>query len=399
MGRKVFTWIALLAMLFTGDASALSSLELPASITAIEEEAFMGVNIVDMVFIPDGLVSIGDRAFKNMSWLQYIRIPDSVTNIGRDILDGAMDAVLISCAPGSTAMRYAMANDIDYDANTVFHALLIGNEYPDTENALSGPYNDVDGLFETLLRHDAVYYDNIFCCYEYTYDEIDEEIEYVFGDAQDQDVSLFYFSGHGGEGGTLLTSDGYDYSAEHLREMLDGIRGRKIVIIDSCFSGAMIWDEDSALMAPGMAGEYAKSQLKAFQNDFIAAFKPKQGHSTSKAAFNPSEYFVLTASAYDQTSNSVTEYFDEDDPFSYGLFTYNLCKSCGYDYKIGEPIEMEGDFDGDNAVSIMEALISTDEAIELDSLENESDEDRQVVQAYPENCWWFAPFRRIFWDE
>ncbi|MDO4484161.1 MAG: leucine-rich repeat protein [Clostridia bacterium] len=79
---------------------------LPAGITVIEAEAFMGSTGFDSVKLPDSCQSIGDRAFAGIANLA-IRIPAGVISIG----DGAFDAgtVIIGTA-GSAAEVWAAAN-------------------------------------------------------------------------------------------------------------------------------------------------------------------------------------------------------------------------------------------------------------------------------------------------
>ncbi len=77
----------------------------------------------------------------------------------------------------------------------------------------------------------------------------------AFRKAKDEDISLIYMSTHGvledGEDGqrmALLLSDGTEEERlypEAIREALDRIPGRKVLILDACYSGAMIgcgWD-------------------------------------------------------------------------------------------------------------------------------------------------------------
>ena len=64
-----------------------STYTLPAGLTSIEDEAFMGAGF-ERVIIPDGCRSIGHLAFANCSRLVYIRIPASVTEIAEDAFDG-----------------------------------------------------------------------------------------------------------------------------------------------------------------------------------------------------------------------------------------------------------------------------------------------------------------------
>ena len=88
-------------------------LTLPAALTEIEEEAFMGNTAVEYVDLTTSSISkIGDRAFKNCTNLKKIYIPDSVEFFGTDIFAGC-DSVVIVCNPGSAAEAYAAANGIE----------------------------------------------------------------------------------------------------------------------------------------------------------------------------------------------------------------------------------------------------------------------------------------------
>lgn len=73
-----------------------------------------------------------------------------------------------------------------------------------------------------------------------------------FAQANDNDISYFYFSGHGWSDGTVTTILPYDallenYSrditVEELAATLGNIPGTKVVIIDSCHSGGFIGKE------------------------------------------------------------------------------------------------------------------------------------------------------------
>ena len=52
-------------------------LTLPAGLTEIEVEAFMGDTTVEAVIVPEGCESIGERAFAECENLVYIRVPAS----------------------------------------------------------------------------------------------------------------------------------------------------------------------------------------------------------------------------------------------------------------------------------------------------------------------------------
>jgi hypothetical protein len=56
---------------------------IPASVTAIGDDAFRNCNDLSAVIIPDSVMAIGDRAFKDCNGLTSVTIPRSVTAIGK----------------------------------------------------------------------------------------------------------------------------------------------------------------------------------------------------------------------------------------------------------------------------------------------------------------------------
>ena len=84
-------------------------------------------------------------------------------------------------------------------------------------------------------------------------------IEHALGSAKDGDLSILYLCTHGisssDDGQTyLLLSDGETetlLTGDNLGDMLGGIAGEKLLILDACFSGAMIGrGEESGLYSP-----------------------------------------------------------------------------------------------------------------------------------------------------
>ena len=62
-------------------------LRLPAMLTTIEAEAFVGADC-EAIIIPDGVTAIGARAFADCAHLVYIRIPASAVTLAEDALAG-----------------------------------------------------------------------------------------------------------------------------------------------------------------------------------------------------------------------------------------------------------------------------------------------------------------------
>jgi len=86
---------------------------LPAALTVIDEEAFMGSDL-DYVYIGSNVTEIGPRAFGNCVRMRYIHIPENVAVIGEDAFSGCSQLV-IGCAKGSAAHTYAVENSIAFE--------------------------------------------------------------------------------------------------------------------------------------------------------------------------------------------------------------------------------------------------------------------------------------------
>lgn len=86
-------------------AAFASTLQLPAQLKTIEEQAFYGDIAVTEAVLPDGTESIGQQAFA-YSGLRRITIPDSVTAIANNAFDG-ISALTIVSSSDSYARQYA----------------------------------------------------------------------------------------------------------------------------------------------------------------------------------------------------------------------------------------------------------------------------------------------------
>jgi len=150
----------------------------------------------------------------------------------------------VSIGPWSDRLTHIHA-----DASVTYRALLIGNTYPNEDNFLPGCDNDAYGMRDMLSRMSATPY-NISVQLNLSDSRMINAIRTTFADADANDVSLFYYSGHGanspdtGFHGALVGTLHTYLSVERLKEELDKIPGKKVVILDSCHSGAMIGKSD-----------------------------------------------------------------------------------------------------------------------------------------------------------
>lgn len=88
---------------FTVTVTEAVTLNLPAALTAVSEEAFIGVSASEVV-IPEGCTSIGARAFADCANLESVTIPASVTDIAEDAFSGC-SGVTVTTPAGSAAAQ------------------------------------------------------------------------------------------------------------------------------------------------------------------------------------------------------------------------------------------------------------------------------------------------------
>ncbi len=93
-------------------AEPLMVFSLPAALTSIEAEAFLGNDAVQQIRLPDSIQSIGSAAFADMSALRQVKLPASVTALPADLLRGTT-AVLL-CPRGSDAADAAAEANLPY---------------------------------------------------------------------------------------------------------------------------------------------------------------------------------------------------------------------------------------------------------------------------------------------
>lgn len=86
--------------------------EFPDNVTQIRNEAFYGCRGLASITIPGTVRTIGDKAFYDCIGLGNVTMPASVTSIGADVFKNCGSGLCIICPGGSTAERYAIANNI-----------------------------------------------------------------------------------------------------------------------------------------------------------------------------------------------------------------------------------------------------------------------------------------------
>ena len=261
--------------------------------------------------------------------------------------------VVITDAAGAIEIRTA---DFVIENEILYRALLIGNTYPyladlDPESEedepvwvddLPGPDNDISAMAQMLALQERTPYE-VSYRFNATADEITDAITSDLSGADANDISLFYFSGHGTSEGDLCGVENTYISVDELRSCLDTIPGKKIVLLDSCYSGAHI----------------GKSISMGSSSDFNSAVISAFGASKARAnlAEDTDAYIVMTACSQKQTSSSLGYQYTDGSEFWFGAFTYALTLASGFDMDTWEPTTAYADYYGnlDGNTSLGEA--------------------------------------------
>ncbi len=236
-----------------------------------------------------------------------------------------------------------------------YRALLIGNTYPGTSSALSGPDNDAYAMRYMLNRMTGTPY-TVTTRINATASGIKSAIASAFAGATANDVSLFYYSGHGLQAynsayhGALCGINDTYLTISELRTALDQIPGKKIVLLDSCFSGQAIGK------AEGTTDEVTNEMMSAFNSSVISQFSAADKAAMARSNLATNNYFVITAAHSTQTSLSVKATTGK----WMGLFTYVTCFGSGWDEAKNTALNTLGaDRNGDNKISLNEAYSFT----------------------------------------
>ena len=78
----------------------------------IGEGAFCNCALLDEVEIPDSVTVIDDCAFRGCTSLEKVVIPSTVTELGWVLFDGCENTVTVYCDEGSLVQDYCRRNGI-----------------------------------------------------------------------------------------------------------------------------------------------------------------------------------------------------------------------------------------------------------------------------------------------
>ncbi|MBA7514588.1 hypothetical protein ES705_06620 [subsurface metagenome] len=265
----------------------------------------------------------------------------------------------------------------------VYRALCVGvGDYiQGSDNDLSAPPYDVDKIRQILQQCRFSTSNTIFSNISYLKDwqatksNILQGIASIFSGADSDDVSYFYFSGHGslvGNTSYICPADMTSFvdsviSVNELENTLRSIPGTKVVFIDACHSGGFIGKGVEEM-------QISKEKLESFNDEVINVFSQAE----YKGLLTTNEYKVLTSCHYYQECMELSPVTPGDfDPF--GVFTLALCAGCEY---YGS---YPADTNLDTAVSLQEAYLYVKSYVADLDTQLPDISITQDVQVYPDN--------------
>lgn len=295
------------------------------------------------------------------------------------------------------------------EAVGTYRALLIGNTYTGESNELPGCDNDVDGMRTMLGRMTATPY-SVTVKKNIRAEEILSSISSTFGNASYNDVSLFYYSGHGANSvgadgnptsyhaalvGTFQTY----VSIARLKTELDKIPGKKVIIIDACHSGQFIARDGTMTQVSSSA--FNSQVVNLFANDdqlsgdvnrtavvlavdgseLLSEEAPAFIDRADDTNFAKSGYYVITACRSEEKSVSTGYDSNGDGKIDryFGLFTYGLCYGNGWNLARNSAISsLNADLNKDSKVTLYEAYVYA-------KVMAQSHNPNQTAQIWPEN--------------
>ena len=226
--------------------------------------------------------------------------------------------------------------------DVMYRALLIGENNYSGDLALKGPVNDMNAMSGMLKGLNRPF--EVKTLPNSKKAAILNAIKTTYADAMDNDVSLFYYSGHGADAGgndtyqgALVPIDENLITMQELAAELSKVRGRVIVILDSCLSGAAIepkstQDGNGPDPMDEVSEAFFESAVEAFSGYYLETEGSAPVSGTRMGEFRQSKFIVITAAtAY---ASSYEGKFDGSG-YSQGAFTAALIKGLGCRYADG----------------------------------------------------------------
>lgn len=222
-----------------------------------------------------------------------------------------------------------------------FRSLCIGVANYDDGRVRTGGHNSTMGVYDAFsFAHPGGRNTVVF---DPTENELLSAIAREFEDAPEDGLCVLYINSHGGAQGGLSwieARDGGWITAVELKNALDSVNGKVLLIIDCCNSGGFIG-----------AGAYPD----VFSSGVLRSFGTEQ---SGVNIFNSSKYLTITSCSFDQNSYRIANYTVDEANMS-TVFSRALCEALGWDITKDRPTTFKSDIDGDRQVSFSEICTYT----------------------------------------
>ena len=245
-----------------------------------------------------------------------------------------------------------------------YTAILIG-EYDYSDGYLPGPENDYKAMAGMLGGLRSKY--TIKKLPNATKSEMLSAIASYAKSSKSYDILYFFYSGHGTNAymseyqGALYTVDGNYTRTDELADALSAFKGKVVVLLNSCYSGAAIYrngesENEEALDA------FNQSVIDAFSGYTVVDEEPDSEEVESEelkltemmGELAESKFTVLTAARYDQTSSGLT-YTSDGETLQFSIFARGIVEGMGCNYPKGKyQGSMPADTDSNSKVTLGE---------------------------------------------
>lgn len=247
-----------------------------------------------------------------------------------------------------------------------YRALIIGNQFTG-EGDLERPGNYLSAahMRRVVSSMSKTPY-SITLKKDRTASQILSDISYAFGAADSDDISMFIIATHGTSTGKICGVNNSNLTPTQLRNALDKIPGKKILIVEACHSGKLIGKG---------ANETSEDQFaRQFNSSFISAFRSNAEEKSNLAASN---YYVITAAAGNESSWV----------YNNGTVMYNhMTYGCGYRLQNDSFLNyLPADANSNSVLTLHEVYTYTNEKVLAIDIQSDGKHYRQHMQVYPLN--------------
>lgn len=282
--------------------------------------------------------------------------------------------ITATAADGSKA-EASITITVTGGGSTKYYALIIGNGLGYWENTLYGPPNDVKAVKALLKSTNQDW--KITVKENVTSTGFRSAIQSAYAGATENDVCLFYYSGHGMDNtgddsmeGALVGVDYYAFKPGQLANALyENAPGKVIVLLDSCGSGGLVYSKNGEKKEIVSDKKSAKKFVDAVISSF-SYFDQKAKNAANTGEMLNGKFQVLAACAYRESCLDLTYEFVRGGAYTISLtraggIRHSTCKDLGY---------MPGDTSGDGQLTLQEAYKSVKSFVE----ENWWDQETQM---------------------